>query len=103
MEIKVTSEKKNPLLKRREIHFQVIHEQTGSTPPRLEVKKALAAALKVNADLVFVKKLETKTGTRIAVGVANVYDTLEQAVFIEPEYVVKRNTVTEKSKAEEKS
>ncbi|MEM3526630.1 MAG: 30S ribosomal protein S24e [Candidatus Bathyarchaeia archaeon] len=103
MEIKVKSERRNPLLSRREIIFEVIHNQTGSTPPRLEVRKALAAALKVNTDLVFIKKLETKTGTQIAVGTANVYYTLEQAVFIEPKYIVKRNMVSEGSKAEEKS
>ncbi len=102
MEVEIVSEKSNPLLGRREIHFHVKHDQTGSTPPRLEVGKAVAIALKTNADLVFVKKFETKTGTHTAVGVANVYDSIEQAKLIEPEYVIKRNAPPEKPKEEGK-
>jgi len=100
MEIKILSENKNPLLRRREVRFEVEHDQTGSTPGRLEVKKAVAAALKTDADLVFVKKMETKTGMHTAVGVANVYDSLEHARLIEPEYIVKRNVPPEKPKEE---
>jgi len=102
MEIKIVSEKENPLLKRKEVYFQVEHSQTGNTPPRLEVRKAVATALKKNADLIFVKKIETKTGTRTAVGLANVYDSIEQAKLIEPKYIVKRNVPPEKPKEEEK-
>jgi len=102
MEIKVISEKENPLLKRKEVYFQVEHSQTGNTPPRLEVRKAVATALKKDADLVFVKKIETKTGTHTAVGLANVYDSVEQAKLIEPKYIVKRNVPPEKPKEEEK-
>ena len=102
MEIKIISEKQNPLLKRKEVYFQVEHNQTGNTPPRLEVRKAVATALKKDADLVFVKKIETKTGTHTAVGLANVYDSVEQAKLIEPKYIVKRNVPPEKPKEEEK-
>jgi small subunit ribosomal protein S24e len=101
MEIKIVSEKENPLLKRREVYFQVEHSQTGNTPLRLEVRKAVATALKKDADLVFVKKIETKTGTHTAVGLANVYDSVEQAKLIEPKYIVKRNVPPEKPKEEE--
>ena len=96
MEIKIISEKENPLLKRREIHFQVKHEQNGSTPPRLEFRKAIANKLKAKVDLVFVKKIETKTGTHTAVGLVNVYDSVDQAKLVEPEYIIKRNTPPEK-------
>jgi small subunit ribosomal protein S24e len=96
MEIKIISEKEKPLLKRREVCFQVNHDQTGSTPPRLEIRKAVASALKAKVDMVFVKKLETKTGTHIAVGLANVYDSIDQARLVEPEYIIKRNTPPEK-------
>jgi small subunit ribosomal protein S24e len=102
MDIKVISDKQNPLLKRREVQFQVEHTQTGSTPPRLEVRKALASALKANMDLIIIKKFETKTGTNAAIGIANVYDSAEQLKLIEPEYVIKRNVPAEKPKEEEK-
>ena len=101
MEVKILSENENPLLKRREVVFQVEHNQTGSTPPRLEVRNAIAKILKTDVSLVFIKKLETKTGTRKSVGLANVYDSLEHAKLIEPEYIVKRN-MPEKPKEEGK-
>ena len=96
MEIEIVSEKENPLLRRREVHFRVKHEQMGSTPPRLEVRNAVASALKVKVDFVFVKKFKTKTGKHIAVGLANVYDSVDQARLVEPEYIIKRNVPPEK-------
>lgn len=104
MKIKIISEKQNPLLKRKEICFQIEHAQTSGTPPRLEVRKAVANTLKTGIDMVYVKKFETKTGTFTTVGTANVYDSVEQAKFVEPEYVIKRNVLMEKpeEKAEEK-
>jgi len=96
MKIEIVSEKENPFLKRREVHFKVNHEQRGSTPPRLEVRNAIANALKAKLDLVFVKKFETKTGTHTAVGLANVYDSLDQARLVEPEYIIERNTPPKK-------
>lgn len=96
MEIKILSEIENPLLKRKEAVFKVEHNQIGSTPPRTEVKEALAKTLKKDANLVFIKKMETKTGTRIAIGTANIYDSIEYAKLIEPEYIVKRNIPVEK-------
>ena len=91
MEVKIVSAKENLLLKRKEVGFRVEHGPQGKTPTRLEVKKALAAELKVSEELVFVEKMVTLTGTSTAVGVANVYETMEQAKLIEPEYIMKRN------------
>lgn len=100
MEVKIIAEKQNPMLKRREVDFRIEHGQTGGTPRRLEVRKALAAALKLDENVVFVKKFETKTGTSTANGVAHVYDTVDQAKLIEPEYIIKRNIPPEKPKEE---
>ena len=65
------------------------------------MKKAIAAELKINEEIVFVKKMQTMTGTNTAVGIANVYETVEQAKFIEPEYIRKRNSPPEEPKEEE--
>jgi ribosomal protein S24E len=100
MEVKIVSAKENPLLKRKEVNFRVEQGLQGKTPPRLEVKKALAAELKISEGLVFVEKMQTMTGTNIAVGVANAYETAEQAKLIEPEYIIKRNSPPEKPKEE---
>lgn len=102
MEIKIISDHEKQLLKRKEVYFKVKHDKTGGTPPRLEVRRAIANALKTKVDLVFVKKLETETGTHVAVGFANVYDTMDQARLVEPEYIIKRNIPPEKPAEEEK-
>ena len=100
MEVKIVSTKENPLLKRKEVDFRVEQGPKGKTPARLEVKKALAAELKLSEEVVFVKRMRTMTGTNTAVGVANAYETVEQAKSIEPEYIIKRNSPPEKPKEE---
>ena len=102
MEVKIVTAKDNPLLKRKEVSFRVEHGVEAKTPSRMEVKRAVANELKVAEDLVFVERFRTLTGTGTAVGAANVYVTLEQAKYVEPDYIVKRN-LPEKPKEEEKS
>jgi small subunit ribosomal protein S24e len=100
MEVKLVSTKENPLLKRKEVEFMV-EQDVAKTPARLDVKKALAAKLKVNEEMVFVKKMQTMTGTHTTVGNATAYETIEQAKLIEPEYIRKRNSPPEEPKEEE--
>jgi ribosomal protein S24E len=100
MQIKIESVKDNPLLERKEIRFTIIQGPKEKTPQRLEVKKALAVEMKIGDDVVFVKRMHTKTGTNITQGVANVYQKVEQAKLVEPEYIRKRNSPPEKSKEE---
>jgi len=102
MKVRITSEEYNPLLKRKEVAFEVEHKETGGTPSRSEVRKSLAALLKIDSELVYVKKMETKTGTMIAVGEANAYDSTEQAKLVEPEYIIARNMPPEKQEKQEK-
>jgi len=100
MQIKIETTKDNPLLKRREVEFTIFQGPKQKTPPRLEVKKAVAIELKIGDDVVFIKKMRTKTGTSITQGVANVYQSVAQARIVEPEYIRKRNSPSEKSKEE---
>jgi len=44
----------------------------------------------------------TKTGTQVANGIANVYDSIEQAKLVEPEYIIKRHSPPEKPTEEGK-
>ena len=101
MKVKIVSKKHNPLLKRKEIIFEVEHADTGGTPPRFEVRKKLASKLKTKLDLVYVRKVETKTGTMIAMGEANAYDSIEQAKLLEPKHIVARNAPPEKAEKKE--
>ncbi|MCK5563238.1 30S ribosomal protein S24e [Candidatus Bathyarchaeota archaeon] len=102
MDIKIITQKRNPLLKRKEVVFEVNHEKVKGTPSRLEIRAKLAELLKMKLEQVYVRKMETKTGTMIALGEANGYDTAEQAMLIEPKYIIERNTPKEKAKEAEK-
>ncbi len=101
MEIKILSQRYNPLLKRNEVIFEVEHKQTKGTPPRLHVREELARKLGVKMELVYIRKIETKTGAMTAIGEANVYDSVEQANFIEPKYIIARNTQLKEEEGEE--
>jgi ribosomal protein S24E len=101
MKLKIVSKEKNPLLKRTEVTFSIEHDQTGGTPSRAEVRSQLAAQLNTKLELVYIKHLETKTGTMIAVGEANAYDSAEQAKLVEPKHIIARNAVPEPEKPEE--
>jgi ribosomal protein S24E len=100
MQVKIESTKDNPLLKRREVDFTIIQGPREKTPRRLEVKKALAVEFKVGDEVVFVKKMNTKTGTNLTRGLANVYQSANQARLVEPRYIQKRNNPVEKPKEE---
>jgi ribosomal protein S24E len=100
MQIKIDSTKENQLLKRTEVGFTIVSGPKEKTPQRLEVKKAVAGELKIGAEVVYVKRMRTKTGTSITQGVANVYHSVAQAKLVEPEYIQKRNNPKEKSAEE---
>ncbi|MEM1514660.1 MAG: 30S ribosomal protein S24e [Candidatus Bathyarchaeia archaeon] len=91
MRIKILSNKRNELLKRSEVIFTLSHEG-GPTPSRVEARRDLANTLHVNDDKVYIKKMETATGTTITVGEAHIYDSLDQAKILEPKHIIIRNT-----------
>jgi len=101
MKINITSQQYNPLLKRKEIAFEIRHEDTKGTPSRIETRKALAENLKANVELVYIRKMQTKTGTMQAKGEANIYDTIEQAKLVESQHIIERNVPSEKKPKEE--
>ncbi len=96
MDIKVISEKSNPLLNRREIVFKVIHDE--ATPSRKSVVERLAATLNSRLGLIFVDSLRTDFGRRETIGYVKIYETPERARQVERPHILERNTFT---KAEE--
>ena len=96
MKINITSQQYNSILKRKEIVFEVKHEEKKGTPSRLEIRKKLAETLKTNIELLYVRRVETKTGTMLASGEANLHDSLEQVKLVEQEYIIARNSPAEK-------
>lgn len=47
--------------------------------------------LKVELDRVWVRSIETKTGTHTTVGLAHVYNDPGKALVVEPDYIIQRN------------
>lgn len=90
MEIKITGNRRNELLKRNEVIFIASHEG-GPTPSRTEVREKLAKILNVSVDRVYIRRMEAVTGSRTTVGEAHVYDTPEHAVAIEPKHIMARS------------
>jgi len=78
----------NPLIGRKEIEFE-IKEQ--ATPSRAEVRRDIAVIMKTDLDKVWVRQIETKTGTHTTVGLVHVYDDAAKALQVEPEHIIKRN------------
>lgn len=84
--------KTNPLIGRREIAFEI---RESSTPRRSEVRRELANLLKSDLEKVWVKRMETKTGTHLTIGLAHVYNDESRAHEVEPEHTLRKNTVKE--------
>jgi ribosomal protein S24E len=103
MQVKIDSTKNNPLLKRKEVGFTIVSGPKDKTPKRLDVKKGVAIEMQIGDEVVFIKRMHTKTGTSITVGDANVYQSVAQAKLVEPEYIRKRNSPPEKPKDEAKA
>ncbi len=97
MDIKVLSEKNNPVLNRREIDFKVIHDE--ATPSRKSIVERLAATQNSKVGLVFVDGLKTEFGKRETIGYAKIYETEERAKQIERAHIIERNTFTKPEEA----
>ncbi len=76
-----------------EVTFEI---QEPSTPRRSEVRREIAVLLKTDLDNVWVKRLDTHTGTHKTVGLAHVYDSVEVAMRVEPEHIIARNKTPER-------
>lgn len=90
MEIKVSNEFYNPLLKRKEISLEIEHAGEG-TPERFDIRKRMASKLGTRIENVFVVGLHTSTGGHTTVCSLQVYDDPAAASSTVPEHLVTRN------------
>jgi small subunit ribosomal protein S24e len=97
LDIQVISEKNNPVLKRREISFKVIHDE--ATPSRKSIVERLAATQNTKVGLVYVDGLKTEFGKRETIGYAKIYETEERAKQIERAHIIERNTFAKPEEA----
>jgi len=107
MEIEITKENENLLLRRKEVNFKLKHEEEGASPSREATRNVLIKALKCSPTLLVIDKMRTEFGKRETVGYAKVYASEERLKEIEREYILKRNfgssgSEEEKEKEKEK-
>ena len=95
MDIKVISEKQNPLLGRKEYIFEVGHAG-AATPKRDDVRKALAEVLKVPKDRLILEWLRARFGVQRSRGCAHTYDSKELVNKVVREHILVRNGLKEK-------
>jgi ribosomal protein S24E len=90
MEIKVSNESYNPLLRRKEITLEIDHSGEG-TPQRFDIRKRMASKLNAKIENVFVISLDTSTGMQRTTCALQVYDDPRAASSTIPEHVATRN------------
>jgi small subunit ribosomal protein S24e len=95
MELRVVEERTNPLLKRSEVRFEVVHA-TAATPTRDEVRQELAKAVNAPKDRVIIERMHARFGTAVTRGEARIYETAEAARVITREHILIRNGLRER-------
>ena len=98
MDIDIVTEEENPMLHRKDVRFELQHDD--ATPSRLSVRDSLAAKLNKDSREVVVRKLDTKFGMRKTIGEARVYETPEYAQQVETDHRLERNKITADAEAE---
>lgn len=90
MELTVTQRRENPLLDRTEVHFTAAHPNEA-TPSRVEIRKALAAALDAKDAIVVLDWARSEYGRTVTQGYAKVYPSKERAIELETTPILIRN------------
>ncbi len=98
-EMVIVEDKWNPLIERREIKGIIYHSGKG-TPRRYVVREAIAKALNVPIDQVYVRKVETKFGISKTEALIHVYSSPERARKFEPPHILRRNQPEKKKEGE---
>ncbi len=89
MEIKIVSDKMNPLLHRREVRFIVEYE--GTTPSIMDVKSKIVAMLNADKNLTVVDTLNQEYGKMECTGYVKIYDSEKTMNLIEKKSVLEKN------------
>jgi len=83
MEVKIVRKEENPLLKRREVWFEIDHPGEP-TPKKIDVAQILAAKLNAKLDLMVIKYYGTIYGTNRSRGLCLIYEDEKAMVMAEP-------------------
>ena len=99
MEIEITSQTKNPMLNRTDIHFTIQH--TGEQTPKRElIRSEIADKLKVKKEQIIVDNMQSHFGISQTQGYAKIYKNIKEAQSYERKHILKRNNalIQEKQK-----
>jgi small subunit ribosomal protein S24e len=97
-DLKITSDRRNELLKRRELSFTLGY--TGSSPSRSEVMGKVCAILNLDEKKVVLDSVKTRFGERKMLGIARVYDDEAMMKKTERPYLMERGKPKAKEGAE---
>jgi len=88
MDLTITADIENKLLKRKEVRFNL--KFAGATPSRKQVKEALCGKIGANPDSVVIRQLSNPFGVQEVSGTASVY-TGAEGVKIEHGHLLRRD------------
>ena len=88
MELQIIKDKKNPLLKRREVSLRIVNK---GTPSRIEVKNKLAAIANSKPELIVIGQLNTAFGKQEIMGTASIYESEERLKQLAHQHLIARD------------
>ena len=98
MDLKITQNKDNQLMGRKDIAFQLGHAGE-TTPSRTQVRQLVAAEVGTKTENVVIESMQTEYGLGRTHGVARAYKSPEEARKTERTHLLKRNALyVEKAK-----
>ena len=97
-DLKITNDRRNELLKRRELSFTLGY--SGRSPSRSEVMGKVCAILSLDEKKVVLDSVKTRFGERMMLGIARVYDDEETLKQTERPYLMERGRPKAKEGAE---
>lgn len=89
MNLEIIQDKKNPLLKRRELDLLIYYE--SSTPRRDDLRRALSEKYGVEIERIVVEKMESLFGARKMRAHVHIYDATEHAKRFERKHILNRH------------
>lgn len=102
MDLKITKQKENALLARKEVEFTIRHDG-ATTPSRVQVRQLVASELGTKTDNIVVDSMHSEYGLGSTHGVARAYKSPDAARAQERVHLLKRNSLyIEKAKKGEK-
>ncbi len=99
MKIEILKEQDMPLLSRKRYTIRMVCDK--QTPSRKDILKEVSAGLKAKPELVVIKHIYTRYGSKEIKIIANLYNQRKDLERIEEKYLIKKNTLEEKKESEE--